>query len=249
MTTLLARTRNGYPIPETTGAVGSYRGDVSTATQQYYKNKFPDDFAGQLTTEVNAFSKKLIEPSPLGRILKAGAPGGAWKVNETSNDNTIEFGYQASTSTDMVRQFRVVTTKQGDKYVPTLEFGVGKNATVQEFYTLGALYKNVTKDENHISGRKHTSEEFTDKQGRVVLKRTYADIDGQSNVAHDTYYVYDDYGNLTYVLPPLIDATNQTLVNIVGALDDLGYQYIYDGRKQTGGKEDTGQGMGVHRLQ
>ena len=62
-----------------------------------------------------------------------------------------------------------------------------------------ALYKTITKDENHdgTSSKAHTTEEFKDKQGRVVLKRTY-----ENSVKHDTYYVYDDYGNLSYVLPP-----------------------------------------------
>ncbi|WP_445456624.1 DUF6443 domain-containing protein [Flavobacterium sp. HNIBRBA15423] len=46
----------------------------------------------------------------------------------------------------------------------------------------------------------HTTVEFKNKQGQVVLKRTH-----NQNKWHDTYYVYDDYGNLTYVLSPEIN--------------------------------------------
>jgi len=53
-----------------------------------------------------------------------------------------------------------------------------------------------TKDENWTSGTDHTTEEFKNKSGQVILKRTY------NAGTYDTYYVYDDYGNLTYVLPP-----------------------------------------------
>ena len=50
-------------------------------------------------------------------------------------------------------------------------------------------------------------------------------IRDSTNEAHDTYYVYDLYGNLTYVIPPLV--TNPT-----AQLDDLCYQYKYDSRNR-----------------
>ncbi|MEL4309206.1 hypothetical protein, partial [Joostella sp. CR20] len=70
------------------------------------------------------------------------------------------------------------------------------------YYGANQLYVTVTKDENWKSGdgNNHTTREYKDKQGRVVLKRNY-----NNNIAHDTYYVYDDYGNLTYVLPPKVN--------------------------------------------
>jgi len=39
------------------------------------------------------------------------------------------------------------------------------------------LYKTITKDENWTRGRIHTTEEYKNKQGQVVLKRTYAEED------------------------------------------------------------------------
>lgn len=90
--------------------------------------------------------------------------------------------------------------------------------------------------------KNHTVEEFKDKQGRVILKRNYADIDlngnGDTNdpdekeVPHDTYYIYDDYGNLTFVLPPKAEPTETNVALSTEKLNNLCYQYKYDNRNR-----------------
>ena len=62
-------------------------------------------------------------------------------------------------------------------------------------YATGELYVVRTQDEDG-----NTASQFTDKQGHTVL---VSQLNG--TVRHDTYYVYDDYGNLCYVLPPAMD--------------------------------------------
>ena len=54
----------------------------------------------------------------------------------------------------------------------------------------------------------HTTEAFKNKQGQTVLKRSYT-----NNQAHDTHYVYDDFGNLTYVLPPKASSQDLTILS------------------------------------
>ncbi len=70
----------------------------------------------------------------------------------------------------------------------------------------------------------------------MVLKRTYGTSKVGSNTLtdapHDTYYVYDNYGNLTYVLPPKMEASTATMATINGQLNELGYQYKYDNRNR-----------------
>lgn len=61
------------------------------------------------------------------------------------------------------------------------------------YYANGSLNGTKITDEDG-----NVSYEFKDKMGRVVLNRQ---MDG--SLAHDTYYVYDDYGNVRFVLPPL----------------------------------------------
>ncbi|UII76265.1 DUF6443 domain-containing protein [Flagellimonas sp. HMM57] len=176
----------------------------------------------------NPFSEKGFEQSPLNRVYKQAAPGNDWAMGQ---GNEIEFGYETNTAADNVRQFEVSLAVSGDTYVPTLV----ENST-NLAYGDGELYKSVTKDENHTSGNDHTSEAFTNKQGQVVLKRTY-----ESDQPHDTYYVYDDHGNLSFVLPPLMEATTTAIGTLISNMPELGYQYVYDHRNRLVAKQIPGK--------
>jgi RHS repeat-associated protein len=177
----------------------------------------------------NPFSEKQLESSPLNRVFKQAAPGDAWGLPQTtgsSEDRSIKFDYQTNQDTDGVKLFKVISSWNPSKelYEP---------AIVQtSFYSENQLYKTITKDENWTSGKNNTTEEFKDKEGKVVLKRTYNDIiiDGvlmESQAKHDTHYIYDQFGNLTYVIPPLAEGVATQI-----KLDNLGYQYKYDGRNR-----------------
>ena len=61
-------------------------------------------------------------------------------------------------------------------------------------YDVGALEVVRTIDEDN-----HVSYEFKDKAGRIVLVRQSDD----NQLSYDTYHVYDNYGNLRMVLPPM----------------------------------------------
>lgn len=222
---------------EANGILGSLRTDDQVlATQTFNKVLYPDDFTGVLVENTNPFSQKEFEPSPLNRVMKQAAPGEDWKLN---NGHEIRFEYSAN-ATGEVRRFDVTLDAS---YVPSLD------TNTNSFYDARELYKNVTKDENwsdgQVSPKYHTTEEFTDRQGRVVLKRTYADVtnpDGSVSVAepHDTYYIYDDYGNLTYVLPPKVDVANGDISTT--ELNELSYQYKYDHRNRLVKKKIPGKG-------
>ncbi|PQJ80278.1 DUF6443 domain-containing protein [Polaribacter porphyrae] len=163
-------------------------GNVIETTNQYYQNKYPDDFLNQPLSEVNAYSEKVYENSPLNRVLEQAAPGKDWKVG---NGHTIKFEYDTNKANEVL-QFEV-EFDNGNTQAPKLKLE-------GSYYNAGELYKTITKDENWrtYDGKDRTTEEFKNKQGQVVLKRTY-----NNGKPHDTYYVYDDFGNLTYVLPPL----------------------------------------------
>lgn len=63
----------------------------------------------------------------------------------------------------------------------------------------------VTRIEDEDSG---VSFEFKDKLGQVILTRLVLHK-GTSRTILDTYYVYDDFGNLVAVLPPEASAVFQ----------------------------------------
>ena len=178
-------------------------------------------------TTTNPYSETFFEPSPLNRTRKIGAPGNIWKGNENNdNDRTIKFDYKTN-NTNEVKRFTVTTTLNGNGVFDPILTPAGT-------YNANELYVTITKDENWTQGNLHTTREYKDKQGRVVLKRTYGisttrDLVGTGpTIVHDTYYVYDDYGNLTFVFTPLMDKNNITQA----AIDGLGYQYKYDHRNR-----------------
>lgn len=189
------------PYPATTNDM-SFQMGAQSATLNYpqYSGQYP-------------FSEKVLEASPLARPLKQGAPGTDWQVNPTGDtDHTIKTVYETNNANEVKNYFALTIWDDAN--------GV-YNIQLQDkgFYSPNQLYKTITKNENWKSGNDNTSEEFKDKEGRVVLKRTY------NNGAHDTYYVYDIFGNQTYVIPPLVtDPVNQ--------LDDLCFQYKYDHRNR-----------------
>src|SRR5690606_1347984 len=139
-------------------------------------------------------------------------------------------------NSDGVKHYRVTITVDGNTYLPSLVLD-DQNGGI---YGDGQLFKTITRDENHdgTSTKLHTVEEFTNKQGRVVLKRTYALMDNVEE-PHDTYYVHDDFGNLTYVLPPKVDTSNGV---DQAELDGLGYQYVHDHRNRLVEKKVPGKG-------
>lgn len=169
---------------------------------------FPQ-YAGQV-----AYSEKLFEASPLNRVFKQAAPGNPWAMG---SGHEIKFDYQTNTTNDNVKLFRATAT-----WNPTTAvYDSSLSANGSADYSEGELYKTITKDENWVSGSNNTTEEFKGKEGKVVLRRTY------NNGAHDTYYVYDQYGNLTYVIPPKAEGNTTQSV-----LDALCYQYKYDHRNR-----------------
>ena len=159
----------------------------------------------------NPFAEKQLENSPLNRVFKQAAPGNDWIMG---SGKEIKFEYLANSSSDNVKLFTANATWNSGLGV--FDISVTQNGN----YPANQLYKTIVKDENWKPSdiKNNTTEEFKDKQGKIVLKRTY-----NNNDAHDTYYIFDQYENLTYVLPPLAEGSITS-----STIDNLGYQYKYD---------------------
>jgi len=125
-----------------------------------------------------------LADSPLANLREQGAPGAAWQPVDDiydRNDNTTKKAYELNADTDKVYSFNY------DFATGTVSVGVNK------FFGSRTLFANKTYDEKN-----NVVIEFVDKQGRTICKRVQADT---SQFA-DTYYIYDDFGNLAVVLPP-----------------------------------------------
>ena len=209
-----------------TGTIGTFRtGDQDLATKQFHTTHYAADFQNVTISDANAYSQTQFEASPLNRPLKQAAPGDAWKLG---GGREIKFAYEANVANEV--RYYTVSFTGNDPEAPVL--------TANNHYAAGELYKTVTKDENWQNGqthdKDHTTEEFKDTRGQVVLKRTY-----DQNVAHDTYYVYDDFGNLSFVLSPKVDTSDGVSTT---ELNELCYQYKYDRRNRLIEKKIPGKG-------
>ena len=204
-------------LPIVSGQTLNFHGiDSATIVNYYGTPTIPT-----MEATLYPYSEKLFEASPLNRVLKQAAPGDDWRMG---NGHEVRFDYQAN---------GII----GDEYIRLLVATASWNSTYALYnislttpgntkYNTGELYLTITKNENWklADGKNNTTEEFKDKEGHVLLKRTY---NGGEN--YDTYYVYDQFGNLTYVIPPMVDATNGVVQSV---LDGMCYQYKYDSRNR-----------------
>ncbi len=158
--------------------------------------------------DVYAYSYPVYEPSPLGKVLEEYGPGTPWQTRGRS-----------------LRHKDLTNEASGDFACAYFHVSSEASLTKTGIYHPGQLHAEQLTDED---GK--VSITFKDKQDRVILERRLA---GSGH--HDTYYVYDGFGNLRYVLPP---AASSSLVSD-GIYEDefsviRGYCYVYkyDGRNR-----------------
>jgi RHS repeat-associated protein len=155
------------------------------------------------------FSKKEIEASPFDRVLEQRQIDTAW------SNKPVKFGYEANENGEV------------KKYIATFDYGSFSSAITlsSTLYGAGQLSKNTVTDED---GNKTI--EFKNGQGQVLLVRKMLD----ATTGADTYYVYNDYNQLAYVLSPKavqqISQANNTITDVV--VNELCYQYRYDARSR-----------------
>ncbi|WP_426480693.1 DUF6443 domain-containing protein [Chryseobacterium sp. R2ACT005] len=158
------------------------------------------------------YSQKILENSPLDRVLGQKQVGTAW------DNKPVQFGYAVNADGDV------------KKYTATFNYTTFTSSlTLSGSYGTGQLYKNTVTDEDG-----NQTIEFKNGKGQLLLVRK---VIGATENA-DTYYVYNDYDQLAFVIPP--KASVATDPNTV--LNDLCYQYKYDGRNRLVEKKIPGKG-------
>jgi len=212
---------------------GSFYAIAKADQRAYYAGTNTWDPA--VVKTASPYAVTVFENSPLNRILQQGAPGISWQPEADRNlvagttGRTVATEYGTNGAND-VKLWTVDAT------------GNGAKAT---YYTAGKLYKTITKDENWLkaNGRAGTVEEYKDFEDRVVLKRVW-NINPQTNVEYplETHYIYDDFGDLRYVVPPAVTAAGFTELATDPNFDKYIYAYKYDGRRRMVKKKVPGRG-------
>ncbi|HJT73889.1 MAG TPA: DUF6443 domain-containing protein, partial [Chitinophaga sp.] len=203
---------------------GRFKTNPFVAQKSFYQdNNLNPGVAGESVY----YSQTEYEASPLSRVLKTYAPGNSWALG--GGNRPVMNQYLVNTASDSVRIWKATAQ------IPTSTGSYGANQ----------LYKNVTLDE---AGSQVL--EYKDKEGRVVLKKMQLAV--TPGTAHTgwlcTYYVYDDSGNLVFVIPPKavqLIAGNWTVGTDIAA--ELCFSYQYDNRNRMIFKQVPGAGP-VHMV-
>ena len=182
---------------------------LTSAAQSYYDDECP-------------FSETLYDGSPLDRVRKVTGPGEAWHLAGKGVKSNY-YTNAESVGTDSLHCIRFGFSLSGN---------TGITFTRDNLWPAGSLMVERTEDED---GR--TLWVFKDMRDQVVLERRLAEAATNSAgaVYADTYYLYDDAGRLTAVLPPELSAyfgwgnwpgISETDPKVEG----FAFQYRYDAR-------------------
>ncbi|WP_312177416.1 DUF6443 domain-containing protein, partial [Chryseobacterium sp.] len=177
----------------------------------------------------NAYTEKQVENSPLDRILQQAQPGESWVM---SSGNTEKFEYEAN-KVNEVKKFITTTSINTVNNISNTVSQVSVSSDNSGCYAAGVLYKNTVTDED---GNPVT--EYKNGRGQTVLVRR---TDGTQSI--DTYYVYNEYNQLAFVITPKAVKKIELNNNVVtdGILNELCYQYRYDGQNRNVEKRLPGQ--------
>lgn len=170
------------------------------------------EFYKTLTGEEFPYSRMIAEESPDPRYMTTQLPGKAFAGNNIGRRSEARINTEAD-------NVRVWTIGNEDNAVPV------STAT----YTAAQLTVKVSTDEHQLK-----TLTYTDKQGKVILVAEQEGTDSESEQLR-TYYVYDELGQLRYILPPLAvkycrdkNLWNFSGTEAAGVLSELGFKYLYD---------------------
>ncbi|MGN7759795.1 DUF6443 domain-containing protein, partial [Chryseobacterium sp. 22532] len=161
------------------------------------------------------YAEKVLENSPLDRIQQQVQVGNDWTTKP------VKFDYEANIGEDYIRKYETTTT--------WVEGRTQTSVQLLQYFQPSQLYKNTVTDED---GNKTI--EFKNGKGQVLLVRKV--LNSTQNT--DTYYVYNEYDQLAFVIPPLASAPTVESAT----MENLYYQYRYDGRGRLVEKKLPGKG-------
>lgn len=216
----MASTNGAIQSLDSLGVINYYSSPRNTTTKDFD------------LTDIKPFSHKELELSPLDRINKQYQVGNDWSTKP------VNFGYDAN-GTGEVKKF--IATFNYSTFDSSLSIAPATDVNADNgFYKEKQLYKNTVTDEDG-----NASIEFKNGKGQTLLVRKN---DGVNNV--DTYYVYNDYDQLAYVIPPLaadkfknvVAGTTLTTGSYATDLEQLAYLYKYDAQNRLVEKKLPGKG-------
>ena len=218
--------------------------DISYTLGGDYTHGFYDNTA-RVAKDNKPFSETFFEPSPMNRPHKVFGPGEDW--SESSNNRFTEHKYSNNVhqlSTSEVGE-KIIHWIIGSNGIPVRAAPATGRVESGGFYSDRQLSVITKIDEQGNSVR-----EFTNKDGRIVLRKIQVSSTSASNLNNTagwalTYYVFDDFGNLRFVLQPELAKMahdNNGFSLSSNDLANFAFQYRYDGRGRMTMKKVPGAG-------
>lgn len=239
-------------LPVVSGNTGRYQEGLMDAAGNYLVNTY-NNAADKIADDFRPFSETVFEPSPLNRPEKDYGAGLAWSSAAGGSNKPVQHAYQINkhgTGSNSTEE-KIIAWNVNDLGMPVRATLLSGFITSGGYFDNGQLSIKSTKDEEGNEVR-----EYTDKLGKVVLKKVQATVAGATNLNDVTgispgwaltYYVYDDLGNLRYVFPPELSKLLHTnadayVISTTNDLDPWAFQYRYDERKRMIEKKVPGAG-------
>ncbi|MGV0831947.1 RHS repeat domain-containing protein [Empedobacter brevis] len=201
--------------------LSSKSGGIHANVQGEIKNYYSSNFSDN-----TPYSKSLFDTSPIGKLRSSANVGDDW--NESSGHM---INYQYSTNDSEVTKFVTSTSWVNGATKSTLSVN-GKHSS-------NTLIKNTVTDEDG-----NATIQYTDAVGNVILIRK------QLNATSflDTYYVYNVYNQLAFVIPPLaVQQIGLSKTVSPTILNTLCYQYRYDTKGRMVEKRTPDKGSETNR--
>lgn len=167
-----------YMTHTSTAKTGDFDPNAAVAQATFYGSGVDK------ATDTKPYSENKVEKSPAARMLESGGLGDGFQVDEYS----AKYEYSFNTSADQIIDWQLDVN--GDLDVANISYYANNKLSLQR-----------VKSPEWTSGNEHTGLTFTNHLGQKILNRSFVEVDGELEYL-DTYYVYDDFGRLTYVVPP-----------------------------------------------
>ncbi|MBL3548686.1 DUF6443 domain-containing protein [Chryseobacterium sp. KMC2] len=161
------------------------------------------------------YAEKILENSPLNRIQQQIQVGNDW------TGKPVKFDYGVNITGEVIK-YTTTTVWENNATKSTIEYGGS--------YDVAQLYKNTVTDEDG-----NQTIEFKNGKGQTLMVRKVMSTTENA----DTYYVYNEYDQLAWVVPPKLSKM-QTWG--IAEQDALAYEYRYDEKSRLVEKKLPGKG-------
>lgn len=169
------------------------------------------------------YSFPVYENSPLNRILEQYGPGEEWQ--KVANKKAVRTKYLSVSSSDTLNGYYYTAYKSGD-----LLYQIYRGSEFSDYASSDfPIYITWSSDEDG-----NVVIQFKDNRDKILLSRQI-DRNGSKDIFYDTNYIYNEFGDLIIVLPPMAsDAMKSVnyLESTSSPIANYAYQYVYDDRRR-----------------